>query len=59
LQHGGLWKVQVMVEGQKETATAAIWVTNGIDCCHVGFLQCHMVKHAKRWDGALAQMTKV
>lgn len=42
-----LWKVQLMVEGRgEETAIAAVWVTDGMDCCRVGFLPCHMVKHA-------------
>ena len=36
-----------------------IWVMDGIDQCHVGFLPCHMVVHAKMFDGALAQMMKV
>jgi hypothetical protein len=44
---------------QKETAIACIWVTNGIDRCRVGFLKRHMLKHAWRFDGALAQVTKV
>lgn len=54
-----LRKVQVLVEGQEETVIACIWATNGIDCCCIGFLQCHMVHHAARYDGALAQVTKV
>jgi hypothetical protein len=51
--------VQVMVEWREETAIAAIWVTDGIDCCHVGFLPRHMVFYATRFDRALAQVTKV
>ncbi len=54
-----LWKVQVMVDGREETAIAAVWVTDGIDCCHVGFLKRHMVPHAVRFNGALAQVTNV
>ncbi len=54
-----LWKVQIQVEGQKETAIAAYWVTDGVDCCHVGFLPRHMVKQAGCYNGALAQVTRV
>ncbi len=54
-----LRKVQVLVDGIEETANACYWVTDGIDCCHVGFLMRHMVPHAVRYDGALAQLTKV
>jgi len=34
-------------------------VTDGIDRCRVGFLKRHMVKHAARYDGLLAQVTRV
>ncbi len=54
-----LRKVQIQVEGRKEMAIAAYWVTDGIDCCHVAFLPCHMVSHAARYDGALAQVDHV
>ncbi len=54
-----LRKVQLMVEGREETAIAAIWVTDGMDRCRVGFLPRHMVKHAARYDGLLAQVTRV
>ncbi len=54
-----LRKVQVVVEGQEETAIACYWVSDGIDRCRVGFLMRHMVVHARRYDGALAQVTKV
>ncbi len=54
-----LWKVQIQVEGQEEMAIAAYWVTDGVDCCHVGFLPRHMVKQAGRYNGALAQVTHV
>jgi hypothetical protein len=53
-----LRRIQLMVEGKEETAIAAIWVTDGIDRCHVGFLPHHMVKHAARYDGVLAQVTR-
>jgi len=54
-----LRKIQLMVEGKEETAIAAIWVTDGIDRCRVGFVPHHMVRHAARYDGALAQVTRV
>jgi hypothetical protein len=54
-----LWKVQVVVDGREETAIAAIWVTDGIDHCRVGFLKCHMIHHAVRFDRALVQVTRV
>ena len=54
-----LRKVQVLVDGCEETAIACIWVTDGLDRCRVGFLMRHMVKHAARYDGALAQVTRV
>ena len=53
-----LRRVQIQVGGKEETAIAAIWVTDGIDRCRVGFLQHHMMKHASRYDGAPAQVTK-
>jgi hypothetical protein len=54
-----LRKIQLMVEGKEETAITAIWVTDGIDRCRVGFVPRHMVRHAARYDGALAQVTRV
>jgi hypothetical protein len=54
-----LRKVQILVEGKEETAIAAVWVNDGIDRCRVGFLPRHMVKHAARYDGAVAQVTRV
>ena len=54
-----LRKIQLMVEGKEETAIVAIWVTDGIDRCRVGFLPRHMVRHAARYNGALVQVTHV
>ena len=49
-----------MVDGVEETAISCYWVvTDGIDRCRVGFLKRHMVKHARRFDGALVQVTRV
>ncbi len=54
-----LRKVQVVVDGKEETAIAAVWVTDGIDRCRVGFLKRHMVQNAAHFDGALVQVTRV
>jgi hypothetical protein len=54
-----LRKVQVVVDGKEETAIAAIWVTDGINRCHVGFVKRHMFWHAAGFDGALVQVTHV
>ena len=54
-----LRKIQLMVEGKEETAITEIWVTDGINRCRVGFVPCHMVRHAARYDGVLAQVTRV
>jgi hypothetical protein len=54
-----LRKIQLMVEGKEETAITAIWVTDGIDRCRVGFVPRHMVRHTARYDGALVQVTRV
>ena len=54
-----LRKAQIQAGGGEETAIAAVWVTDGMDHCRVGFLQRHMVAHAARYDGALAQVTRV
>ena len=49
-----LRRVQVVIGGKEVTAIAAVWVTNGMERCRVGFLQRHLVKRARRYDGALA-----
>jgi hypothetical protein len=54
-----LRKVQDLVDDCEETAIACIWVTDCVDRCRVGFLMCHMVKHATRYDGALVHVTRV
>ena len=54
-----LHKEQIMVDGVEETAIACYWVTDGIDCCRIGFLKRHITKHACRFDWALVQVTRV
>jgi hypothetical protein len=48
--------VQVDIDGREETAIAAVWVTDGVDRCRVGFLPRHCVRHAARYNGKLAQV---
>ena len=52
-------KVQVNVGGVEEAAIAVYLVSDGIDRCRVGFLQRHLVKHWKQYDGVLAQVIDV
>ena len=52
-------KVQVITNGKEESAIAVYHVSDGIDCCRVGFLQRHLVKHWKQYDGVLAQIIDV
>lgn len=54
-----LRKEQMLVDGKEETAIAVYWVTGGDDRCRVGFLKRSMVMHASRYDGVLAQVTRV
>jgi len=54
-----LRKEQMLVDGSEETAIAVYWVTGGDDRCRVGFLKRSMVMHASRYDGVLAQVTRV
>ena len=52
-------KVQVLIKEKEESATAAFWVSDGIDRCRVGYLPRHHVKHWKRLEGCLAQIIEV
>ncbi len=54
-----LRKVQVVVDRREKTVIAAVWVTDGINRCRVGFLKHHMVQHAAHFNGVLAQVTRV
>jgi hypothetical protein len=42
--------------GAEETAVAAYWVTDGIDCSRVGFLPCHLIQQAQFYNGKLVQV---
>ena len=52
-------KVQVLIEGKKESAIAAFWVSDGVDRCRVGYLPKFHVTHWKSLEGALAQITEI
>ena len=54
-----LRKVQVLTKQQEQSAIAAFWVLDGIDCCHVGYLAKVYVKNWKQYDGALVQVDEV
>ena len=54
-----LRKVQVQINQQEQSAIAAFWVSNGIDCCRVGYLPKAYVKNWKQYDGALVQVIEV
>ena len=49
---------QVVVDGMEETALTVNWVCNGIDRCRVGFLRKALVKHHKKYNGRLVQITE-
>lgn len=48
--------VQILVDGKEESALVAYWIADGIDRCRVGFLQRHLLKHWKEYDGMIAQI---
>ena len=50
---------EIMVDGHLETSICVYWVTNSIECCHVGFLYHHMVHYAESLDSLLAQVSEV
>ena len=54
-----LRKVQVQMNQQEQSAIAAFWVSNGIDCCRIGYLPKAHVKNWKQYDGALVQVVEV
>jgi hypothetical protein len=44
---------------KEETTITVNWVSNGIDCCCVGFLPCAFVVQGSVWDGVLCQVVEV
>jgi hypothetical protein len=51
--------VQILVDGLEESALAVYWISDGVDCCHVGFLPHHLLKHWKEYDGRIAQIIEM
>ena len=51
--------VQVLMNKQEQSAIAAFWVSDGIDCCRIGYLPKAYVKNWKQYDGALVQVVGV
>lgn len=49
-------QVQVVVLGKVETTTIVYWVTDRIDCCHIGFLPCDIMMSADCYDVVLTQI---
>ena len=45
--------------GKEESALAVYWISDGIDCCHVGFLPHHLMKQWQLYDGRIAQVVDV
>lgn len=52
-------EVQIKVNGEEQTALAAYWMMDDVNCCRIGFLPCNLVKHSKRYQGKLAQITEL
>ncbi len=44
---------------KEETAITVNWVSDGIDCCHIGFLPRAFVMQGSIWDGVLCQVVEV
>ena len=45
--------------GWARSVVGVYWVSDGVDRCLVGFLHHHLVKHLKKLEGALCQVTEV
>ena len=45
--------------GNEESALAVYWISDGIDCCRVGFLPRHLVKQWQQYDGRIAQVVEL
>ena len=52
-------QVQVLGDDVEETALAVYLISEGIDRYRVGFLRRFLVKHKKKYDGQLAQITDI
>ena len=61
LKHDSLVHIQseqMMIEGVEQAVMSIFWVTDGVDCCRVGFLPKHFLHHKQAYDGRLAQITQ-
>ena len=45
--------------GMEESALAAYWISDGIDCCRVGFLPRHLLKDWQVYNGRIAQVVDI
>ena len=52
-------QVQVLIDDVEETALAVYLISKGIDRYWVRFLRRFLVKHKKKYDGRLAQITHI
>jgi hypothetical protein len=52
-------KVQVVINGEEQSAMAVYLVLDGINRCRVGFLPRHLLKHWKRYEGVLLECTSI
>ena len=52
-------KVQVVVNGKEESALAAYLISDGIDCCQVGFLRRHLLQKSDEYHGRIGQITNM
>jgi hypothetical protein len=62
LRREQILKTDAMAGGGKmkeETAITVNWVSNGTDCCQVGFLPRAFVMQGSLWDGVLCQVVEV
>jgi hypothetical protein len=44
---------------KEQWAITVNWLTDGVDCCHVGFLPCNYVEHAWVYDGVFCRVVDV
>ena len=54
-----LRSVQVLINGEEETAIAAYRVSGGVDSCRVGFARRHLLKYKDEYDARLVQVLEI
>ena len=52
-------KVQIVANGKEESALAAYLISDGIDCCRVGFLRRHLLTKCDEYNGRIGQITNM